>query len=170
MIVVETTLRSIFSQLPDVTINGTAYPVNFDWGSQKDCNLRLASFGKTSNNYPLIWMVQTKEKHNTAKHTAEKNLKLIIAVNSKHKNSGNPKVWDTEFVDVLNPLAANVIKALEKSGVTTIINSEFDLDKKANYSETDETKTYTIDNWNVVVFEGKVRFDDTGNCINTIRF
>jgi len=70
----------------------------------------------------------------------------------------------------LNPLAANVIKALEKSGVTTIINSEFDLDKKANYSETDETKTYTIDNWNVVVFEGKVRFDDTGNCINTIRF
>lgn len=170
MIVVETTLRTIFSQLPDVVINEVAYKVNFDWGSVNDCNLRLVQYGKTSNNYPLVWMVQTEEEHNRAKHSAEKDIQLIIAVNSKDKNAMNPRVWDTEFVEVLNPLAENVIKCLEKSGVTTIIDSKFRLDKKANYSETDEKKTYTIENWNVIVFKGKVRFDDTGNCINTIRF
>lgn len=173
MIVVETTLREIFTQLPQVTIDAKPYSVRFSWGSQKDCNLHLASI-KTTNKYPLIWLVQSTEGANFANHTVERNIRLLIAKNNHHSKSTNPPVWDSEFENVLNPLLKNVITALEKSGVTTIVGSTYKVERRANYSETDEKNTYAIDNWNVIVFDAKVRFtekaDGTPNCINTIRF
>lgn len=173
MIVVETVLREIFTQLPQATIDSKQYPIRFSWGSQKDCNLHIASI-KSTNKYPLIWLVQGIEEGDFANHKVERNIRLLIAKNSQRPTSTNPPVWDSEFENVLNPLLKNVITALTKSGVTTIIGSTYKIERRANYSETDEKNTYTIDNWNVIVFEAKVRFeekaDGTPLCINTIRF
>lgn len=173
MIVVETFLRDLFSQLPNVMIDGKEYPVNYSWGSQDDLNLFMVQ--KTGNKYPLIWLVQDKS---TQKSTElSRYVKLVIAVNSKHKTNMNPIIWDTEFVEVLNPLFENVLKCFKQSGITTIIDRQYDVYREANYSEYSkekdgysESKAKTIDHWNVITFEAKILFTEATKCIQKIKF
>ena len=178
MIVVETLLRDIFSQIPDVVYTDVnkgqnTLKVNFGWGSEKDLILFLRSIN--GNKYPLIWLVQGKQSDSLFTGTTNRRIKLIVAKNSEHKTNINPTIWDTEFVEVLNPVYEKVLKCLQQSGVTAIVDGAFDTDRRANYTEEAlEDKTYTIDIWNVVVFEGNVNFYEKGNgdplCIKKIKF
>jgi len=179
MIVVETLLREIFSQIPDVVYTDVnrgenSLKVNFGWGSEKDLILYLKSL--QGNKYPLIWLVQgNRQSDSLYTGKTSKRIKLIIAKNSEHKTNINPTVWDTEFVEMLNPLYDKVLKCLERSGVTKIVDGLYDTDRRANYTEEAlEDKTYAIDIWNVIVFEANVNFYEKANgepmCIHKIKF
>jgi len=163
MIVVENSLKDLFAQLP--TING--FKPKFNWGSQDTLNLYLSQL-KTTNKYPLIWLVETPENGNFATQAVEKSLKLIIAKQSVHVTNTNPIIWDTEFKDVLNPLLENVLKALDRSTLTEIKDSKYKIQRISNYSEDNGKNAKTIDNWNVIVLEVDVYFKD--NCLKLIKF
>lgn len=160
----ETFLEELFLQLPPVTIDGKQYPVNFEWGSQDDLNLFMTQ--KLGNKYPLIWLVQDREHH--VKQETDRPIKLILAVNSKHKTNRNPTVWKTEFREVLDPLLENVKIAFKRNGVSRTKDEEFYVYREANYSEDEKNKT--IDHWNVITLEFNLFFDGVNQCINTINF
>jgi len=173
MIVPETLLREIFSQIPDVVYTDvnrgeTSIPVKYHWGGQDDLNLYMKQ--ESGNTTPLIWLVQgSKDEMQAGDLTRD--IKLILAKSSEHKTSMNPIVWDTEFVNFLNPLLENVIKALERSGVTQPEGRKYSVYREANYSEYErEGKTKTIDHWNVIILECTLLLNENFQCINTINF
>ena len=161
MIVVENILSDIFAQLP--TIQG--FQPKFNWGSQNALNLYLAQL-KQTNKYPLIWLVESAENVNTK--NVEKSVKLIIAKQSVHTTNTNPIIWETEFKDVLNPLLANVVKALSNSTQTEIKGNKYKIQRISNYSEDNGKNSKSIDNWNVIILELDVYFKN--NCLKQIKF
>lgn len=170
MIVTETILRDIFTQLPPyIDSNSKSFPIRFEWGDQPDLLLYLKQIA--GNKYPLIWLVNGDQTPDRYAHTLTRKCRLIIAKDSKHVTNRNPKVWDTEFKDCLNPVLENVYKALERSGVTTIVSIENER-REANYTEEDRTKA--TDFWNVIILDITLRFeeksDGTPQCIKTIKF
>lgn len=170
MIIVEDILDKVFVQLPPyIDSNSKSFPIRFEWGDQPDLLLYLKTI--SGNKYPLIWLVSNDEKVSRYAHTLTKQCRLILAKDSKHVTNRNPTVWKTEFKDCLNPLLENVLIALEKSGVTMILN-EYTTRREANYTEEDQTKA--TDFWNVIVLDIELKFteksDGTEQCINTIKF
>ncbi len=163
MIVVEHYLRDIFAQLP--TIQG--FQPKFNWGSQDALNLYLSQL-KQTNKYPLIWLVENEENGNFSTKSVEKSIKLILAKQSVHVTNTNPIIWETEFNDVLFPLAENVLKALDRSTITEIKESKYKLSKRSNYSEDNGKNAKTIDNWNVITLDLDVYFKE--NCLKQIKF
>lgn len=164
MIVTETALRSIFEQLPTVSdSNSKQFKPKFNWGSQDALNLFITT---TKEKYPLIWLVESTETVNI--NSTERDIRLILAKNSNHQTNTNPIIWDSEFTTTLNPLLKNVITALERSGITTIVNNEYKVSRLANYSE-ETKKNKTVDVWNVIVFECKIRLNEK-QCLKNIKF
>lgn len=177
MIIVEDILTEIFNQLPLVVdSNGKTFKVNFNWGTEDALNLWISQ-KKQSAKYPLIWLLESETKvESLASNKAERDIRLIIAKESNHKTNTNPIIWETEFKNILVPLAKNTLKALEKSGVTNITNG-YSFEQKSNYDEVsrqkedkNETKNFTIDCWNIILFKAKIVFLGD-RCINpSIKF
>lgn len=170
MIVSETILKDIFKQLPPYKdSNDKLFPIKYEWGDQADLLLFLKTI--KGNKYPLVWLVNGDETPNIVTHKLTRRCRLILAKDSNHLTNRNPKVWETEFKDCLNPLLDNVLKALERSGVTKVLSIE-NQRREANYTEEDLTKA--TDFWNVIVLDINVEFteksDGTPQCINTIKF
>lgn len=169
MIVEETILREIFEQLPayvaDTTKPEIVKPIRYEWGSQPD----LIKWLKTieGNKYPLVWLEGSKSKYDRSKHNSEKRCRLILANLSEKQNNRNPSIWDDDFVKCLNPLLDNVLQALERSNVTTILNT-YEVFRDANYTEEDLNKG--TDFWNVIILDIELRFEEKANeepmCIN----
>jgi hypothetical protein len=159
MIITETILKSIFSQLPDYK----GYPIRYEWGDQPDLILYLKTI--SGNKYPLIWLVNGDQTVDRYGNKTTRKCRLILAKDSQHVTNRNPKVWETEFVDCLNPLLENIYKALESSGATTILSIDNER-REANYTEEDLLKA--TDFWNVIILDITLRFTD--NCIKKIKF
>lgn len=170
MIVTETILREMFTQLPPyIDGNNKSFPIKYEWGDQADLILFLKQIA--GNKYPLVWLVSSDQSPDRIAHSLTRKCRLILAKDSKHVTSRNPTVWDTEFNNCLNPLLENVYKALERSGVTTILSVENER-REANYTEEDLLKA--TDFWNVIILDITLKFteksDGTPQCINTIKF
>lgn len=172
MIVAEDMLTEIFNQLPLVVgLSGNSFKANFNWGTEDALNLWLSQKKQTTK-YPLIWLLESETKVDSlASNKAERDIRLIIAKESSHKTNTNPIIWQTEFKQILVPLAKNILTALEKSGVTNITNG-YTFEQKANYYEVsrqkedkNETKNFTIDCWNIILFKAKIVFLGD-RCIN----
>ena len=164
MIVTETLLKTIFDQLPNYVSNGKQYPIKFEWGDQSDLLLFLKTI--SGNKYPLVWLVNGNQTVDRNANSVTRKCRLILAKDSQNVTNRNPTVWDTEFETVLNPLLKKVLKALESSGVTSIVGT-FVERRDANYTEEDLLKA--TDFWNVIVLDISIRFTD--NCIiNNIKF
>jgi hypothetical protein len=164
MIVTETLLKTIFAQLPEyVDSTARSFPIRFEWGDQSDLILFLKTI--SGNKYPLVWLVNGEQTVDRYSRSVSKKCRLILAKDSKNVGHRNPTVWNTEFENVLNPLLNNVLKALEASGATTIIDT-FVERREANYTEEDLMKG--SDFWNVIVLDITVKFEE--RCINTIKF
>jgi len=175
--VVETVLREIFSQIPDVIYNGKSYKVNYDAGGQDDMNLYLKQH--KGNKTPLIWLLPGTDDNWRYGHKTERLLKLVVANNMFNKSAMNLKVFDTEIIPYLIPVFENMLKALERSGITTIVNEgRYTKNIVSNYSYANRddsgntTSTMAIEHWNVIFVEITVLFDsDPSKCMNhNIRF
>ena len=180
MIVVEDVCAALFDQLPVSVIDGKNYKVRFGWGSQDTLNLHIKQNGQTLNKYPLIWLVESEEKvYGASDNELVRDCTFIIAVNSKHATNTNPIIWQTEFNPVLNPLAKNIIKAFDASGITQIMTQgdlRYRLTRYSNYSAFESTNdgkktvSKTIDNWNVIILTMTVNFTQQPSCIQQINF
>ena len=171
MIVIEEILAQIFTQIPKYKDkNNNEFSIKYEWGSEKDLTLFLKTI--SGNKYPLVWLVQGKQTDNIREHNSERRLRLIIAKNSDQKENRNPTVFKSDFKYCLNPLYENVLKCLEKSGVSSIINDgDVEVERRANYTEeSNESKTFAIDYWNAIILDIDVRFEEKSNgqpkCIN----
>ncbi len=171
----EDALGVIFEQLPPIKdSNNEEFPIKYSWGSEYALNLYLV---QAEVKYPLVWLVEGSDTYDTSLNISRP-IKLFIAKNSDNVNNTNPTIWADEFNEILNPILANVLKALEGSGITEIKDGKYKVSRLANYTESgNESKA--IDNWNVIVIESEIKvkykkgpcgpFIETG-CINTIKF
>jgi len=171
----EDALGVIFQQLPPVQdTNGVDFKIKYSWGSEYALNLYLA---QTTEKYPLLWLVEGSDNYD-ATLSITRPIKLFIAKNSDYVTNTNPTIWAEEFNIVLNPILANVLKALQGSGITEIKDGKYKVTRLANYTENNNTSK-TIDNWNVIVVESDIKvkikngpcgpFIET-DCINPIKF
>lgn len=168
MIVTETALASIFEQLPDVeSVNGSTFKPRFDWGTQDVLN-KFISLPESISKYPLIWLVNDEENHSVSNSNTTRNTRLIIAKNSDAPDEFNDFQYQTDYKLILDPLLENIIKALQKSGISKIVDYEYTVQRLPNYKEVvGETKTLAI--WNAIVFEANIEFK-SNRCLKNIKF
>lgn len=168
MIVFETGLASIFNQLPMITdVSGNVFKTRFEWGTQDVLNAFIA-IPDTVSKYPLIWLVNGTESHNLSNKRVNRRTKLVIAKESEAPNEFNGFIFKTEYENILNPVLENVIKAIERSGVSKLIDYDYQVQRLPNYSEVaKEGKTVAI--WNAIVFEANIELRDD-RCLKTINF
>lgn len=160
MIVSETILREIFLQLPPYKDGkNKEFQIRYEWGDQPDLLLFLKTIA--GNKYPLIWLVNGEQIVDRYANSIRRKCRLILSKDSKHVENRNPTVWDTEFVNCLNPLLENVLKCIEQSGVIEITNTHVER-REANYTE--ENLTKAIDFWNVIILDIELKFNN--GCIN----
>lgn len=178
MIVPEEILKEIFSQLPILQKQNNK-PHTYGWGNQNALNLFLVTRG-TLNKYPIIWLIESENIVDMYAHNLTRNIRLVIANVSTKTTNTNELIWNTDFKDLLNPFFENVLTALKKSGVTTILG-DYKVQRFANYTDDyfksqglEKSKTFAIDPWNAIVFDAKIRFEEKANgtaiCINQIKF
>lgn len=171
MIVVETLLKDIFSQIPPVVdSNGKEFPVKFHWGGQEDLNLYMKQ--ESGNKTPLIWLIQSPE--NWERGEVKKRAKFILAKNAPNPTDRNPVVWEKEFDTYLNPLLKKVQYGFSASGIMQIIQGSETVYRESNYSyergENGEV-TNTTDFWNVITYEVELFFYGNGyDCVRQINY
>lgn len=161
MIVFEERLGEILDLLPSITdANNGSFKPFFNWGTQDVLNKYLA-LPKTQEVYPLIWLVTGIDEGKTNSTSIIRDTRLILAMHSEKQDYFNPEIYQTDFKVVLNPLLENVVKALEKSGISEIQDLKYKIERMPNYSvSTQGEKTKAVDVWNAIVFDCKIRLKD----------
>lgn len=104
-------LKTVFEQLPDLTVNGKAYTPYFSFGTEDDLRKTLKAYRQSSTTriYPLIWLVTPLEEQ------TEIEFEFILATINKRTDMGNFDRLAWTFTPTLEPLLTNVIKALKQS-------------------------------------------------------
>ena len=170
MIVFETALASIFDQLPIITDQATPpneFKPRFEWGTQDVLN-KFITLADTTSKYPLIWLVNGTENHTVSNKRVQRQTRIVIAKESESPNDFNRLLFQTEFDLILNPVLEKILKALERSGISKIVNYDYTVQRMPNYSEVlNEGKTVAI--WNAIVFEANIELHGQ-RCLKTINF
>lgn len=169
MIVFEEKLGEVMDLLPSIIdANGNSFKPFFNWGTQDVLNKYL-TLPKNQGSYPLIWLVDGVDEGKTNNTSIIRDTRLILAMHSDKQDYFNPDIYQTDYKVILNPLLENVIKALEKSGVSEIQELKYKIEKHPNYSVTTQgEKSKTVDVWNAILFDCKIRLKD--GKINTMIF
>ena len=164
MIIVEEALKDLFATLPTVDVAGSSYAVNFDFGSHEDLLLYLRQKAlEQANVYPLIWLETPIEKKGDSK--VEIDLRLIIATLTNSEIS-NVERLDITFKPIIIPVLKNVIKALEQSGFTEILNPESkSITNFFNYGINEHVAT---DIWDAAKLQCKLQL--TNSCKKNINY
>lgn len=166
MIVFEERLAELLDTLPDmVDLNNVSYKVLFNWGKKDVLNKYLSTFKE--NAYPLIWLVDGVDNYDvTKKEVTRNNTRLILAIRKADVDLFNPDWYQSDYKNVLNPLAENVIKALDRSSISRISN-EYQIQRFPNYTE-NGTDNATVDVWNALTIDIDITFNN--NCLKPIRY
>jgi len=152
MIIVEKRLKELFDTLPPIVDEDEDFKPLFDFGSEIDLNDFLKDERNKDTRYPIIWLETPLQKTGDKRLTMD--LKLVLANQNQYKNESNLSRLENNFNNFLNPLYKNVIKALDQSGFTRII----DRDK---IERTDYFKhTQSTDIWDAIKFECKLEMTD----------
>lgn len=163
MIIFEEKLGQLVDLLPPTV----GFSIKYGWGTQDELNKYLA-LPKTQSPYPLIWLTVGQDKDNLNEQRVTRSAKILIATISDKQSEMNPFIYQTDYKDILIPIANNLIKALQSSGISIITNNEITKELIPNYSVR-ETKGQ-IDVWNVLVLEMEITFNNATSCLNTINF
>lgn len=165
MIVFEERLAELLNTLPNVEVNNASYPVYFNWGTKEVLNKYLSV--TQGNAYPLIWLVDGTDEQNVArKEVARNNTRLILAINKASVDLFNPDWYQSDYKNVLNPLAENVIKALDRSSISRLSN-DYQIQRFPNYTENGEENA-TVDVWNALTIDCDITFNN--NCLKPFKY
>tara|TARA_R110002020_G_scaffold453632_1_gene668616 strand:- start:12623 stop:13132 length:510 start_codon:yes stop_codon:yes gene_type:complete len=167
MIVAEHSIRSIVSQIPEVQIrdNLSLNPV-FHWGDEKELNRFIEL--KKENSYPLIWLLPSRDEFEGSRFQhLIKECSFIVATRETRTDLFNDQRYIRSFDLVLNPLVEYLVKGLTSSNISEIQEQEYSLFKHPNYSA-DSDDNATIDIWDAIELNIKVKFKDNINCLKPI--
>jgi hypothetical protein len=162
----ETVIAEIFQQLPPIVdANSVSYLVHFQSGTREDLDQYIA-LPSEQIKYPLVWLVDEKDDGNYNREPMKRQARFIVAVRSNTKGQSNDFTYQTDFKVLLDPVAQNVLKALERSGRTRY--GKFSIKRKKNFY-TAKNENGSLDVWNALQLdiEVAVRTDRT---IKTIKF
>lgn len=157
---------ALFDTLPaigDFSSQKTFKP-NFDFGNELDCIAFLNDMrkrkqaGEEVNTYPLVWLetpiIETGQ-------LPRLNIKpKIILATLTNANYSNRKRLDVTFKPTLLPLLDNVIKALNRSGFTKLINRDREQRTKYFNYGNENNENEVTDIWDAIKFECEIEMSD----------
>jgi hypothetical protein len=167
MIIFEDELLRLVEILPNVTVGSQSTNVKFNWGTEEVLTKYLTMNGIES--FPLIWLVEGVDTNNEREPSVTRNAKIIILHMSQAPNEFNQYQHEYDFKLILQPILDNLIKALDRSGISRYDNTNFKTQRVKNFSmkEVNESLVYVC---NAIVFESEITFSGLSSCINTINF
>jgi len=164
MIITEHIIRDIVAQIPtiDLNANNLAVSTKFGWGDKYELNRYLEV--KKTDSYPLIWLLPSEEKHIENGLLCERPCTLVVAMLETNVDLFNDERYIKSYELVLNPLTNYLVEGLRNSNVTELVNDDWNLFKRPNYSESkygkpEETVNGTIDLWDAVELNCTIQFN-----------
>lgn len=168
MISFEETLGKLVNLLPTVDINGNNFTVKYNWGTEEVLNKYLIT--NKENSYPLIWLINGIDKNDIKNYKISRNARIVIATRSMNKEEFNEFQFQTYYKEILYPIQMNVIKVLESSGISEIIDDNYSSKFVPNYSFQDE-KGSLVDIWNAIVLDVNISISTIYPCrIKDVKF
>jgi hypothetical protein len=173
MIVFEEQLERIVNILPSITdATSVVFPMNFGDGTIEELN-KFLLLPSSQSKYPLIWLAIGKNQHDEREPSVTRQARIIIATRSLNSNEFNSFQRKNDLDVILMPIANNLLKALQLSGISRYNDRNFTSEFLPNYSVTyreeheDKTKAQQIDVWNALQLDLNITFYNVTNCIQT---
>jgi len=164
MIVVEDRLRELISTMPAISVDNQDFLPYFDFGSKPDLDIFLKQEQKK---YPLIWLeTGFAEVHNTYEDSVDCSVSIKIATYGFDSTLLNHVRLNSTFKLVLFPMLENFRKALERSNIVLIQNTEFDIEKFYNYGRDEEQEQSEI--WDAIRFDVDLKFNS--DCLKPFNY
>lgn len=168
MITFEESLGKLIQLLPVVTIGDNDYSIKYNWGTQEVLNKYLTT--NKENSYPLIWLIIGRDTNDIKGKNISRNARIVIATRSMNKEEFNEFQFQTYYKEILYPVQKNLIKVLERSGISSIIEDTYNSEFVPNYSFNDDNGTL-IDIWNAIVLNIEISFNTDYQCrIKQVKF
>ena len=168
MITFEESLGKLIQLLPVVTIGDNDYSIKYNWGTQEVLNKYLIT--NKENSYPLIWLIVGRDTNEIKGKNISRNARIVIATRSMNKEEFNEFQFQTYYKEILHPIQLNLIKVLERSGISQIIDDTYNSEFVPNYSFQDEAGTL-VDIWNAIVLNIEISFNTDYQCrIKQVKF
>jgi len=170
MIVSEYSIREIVNTMPLVQLNkNTAVKPKFHWGDEMELN-RYIQLNK-ENSYPLIWLLPSNDNYlGTRYENLIKDCSFVIATRETRKELFNDQRYIRSFDLVLNPLTKNLVYGLTHSNISEREGQDgFTSFKHPNYSADSESNG-TIDIWDAVKLDIRIKFKDNIECLKPINY
>lgn len=156
MILAEDRLKELFNTLPELQGSEEMFKPSYGFGSRSEC-IRFLDSKKGLKHYPLVWL-ETPFETEGPDHRIDFRMRLILAELSNSEMSNEERLEIT-FKPMLLPLYDNVIKALDKSGFTKILNRDkMKRTNHFNFGLNDEAAVTEI--WDAIKFECTVQMTD----------
>lgn len=164
MIIFEDALLRLVEILPDVTVGSQTTNVKFNWGTEEVLTKYLSENGEQS--FPLLWLVESKDKNNEREPSVTRRAKIVILHKSQAPSEYNQYQHDFDYKLILQPILDNLIRSLTMSGISRFNDADFDTQRVKNYSmqEVNKSLVYIC---NAIVFEAEITFTGLTSCINT---
>lgn len=168
MIVFEDQLHRIVEILPPVVdAKNNPYRPQFNWGTEEVLANYLALKGKLS--FPLIWLVEGEDINDLREPSVKRRAKIVILNESQAPNEFNPYQHQYDYDRILQPIANNLLKALDESGISRWDNQTFKTRRVKKYSLREDKKNLLFI-CNAIVLEAEITFSGVSSCLRTINF
>lgn len=168
MITFEENLGKLIQLLPVVTIGDNDYSIKYNWGTQEVLNKYLTT--NKENSYPLIWLIVGRDTNEIKGKNISRNARIVIATRSMNKEEFNEFQFQTYYKEILHPIQLNLIKVLERSGISQIIDDTYNSEFIPNYSF-ENSEGGLVDIWNAIVLNIEISFNTDYQCrIKQVKF
>lgn len=157
MLVSEDVLMRGFSLLPEVKYTSIDSRVPFfSWGDKEELDRYIIE--SKSDNYPLIWLLPSKDMYNKQNGHITKTVSLIISTLEVRTELFNGQRLKLSFAQTLNPLVENIEYYLNNAS-NLLLTSDIELFKYPNYSG-------ATDKWDAIKLVFDIEINN--NCLQPI--
>ena len=157
MLVSEDILTQGFALLPEMKYTSTENRKPFfSWGDKEELDRYIIE--SKSNNYPLIWLLPSKDVYNQVNGFLTKKVSLVLATLETRTELFNGQRLNLSYDQTLNPLVENVKYYLDNAS-NLLLTSDIDLFKHPNYSG-------ATDKWDAIKMDFEIEINN--NCLQSI--
>jgi hypothetical protein len=168
MIVFEEQLGRLIEVLPPITdAKDNEFSVNYNWGTANVLADYLTLNQKRS--FPLIWLEDGEDSHNAYGGTVTRNARIVILNETQAPSEFNPYQYQYDFSLILQPIADNLLIALQNSGISNYKIDSLKTQRITKYSmrEVDKTLVYIC---NAIIIKAEITFNNFSSCLSEIKF
>lgn len=175
MIIPEDKLDTIISTIPALSFNDrvdTRSP-SFGWGDKFELIKYLMKHG--DNNYPLIWLLNSKQDHIENDTLCIRKCDFVISTKETRKDLLANERYNLSFKYILNPVADYLVQGVNSSQTTRIMESKFSMTRYVDYSYNEneanpyrEQEAFSIDLWDAILLSMEIEFNNLNQ--NTIKW